>query len=170
MSANYFLIPVALLFGCSHTVSPPFGGGAKNTQAQEASYSLPVGAFEGQSYLCSTYTDGGRCEQTIQDCLSITPVAPDKFIVNLHSTQANQHVCSMSLLMSLEGDALVYSPPKSEFAVRVDSAGGKYEITTNGVAGADDMVYCGAHATIDGYRIQNVRRSASIHSCPSPED
>jgi len=158
-----------LLVGCSRGISTA----EERTEydpAQRERFSPPIGMFEGESYLCTTYAGGGRCDATVRDCLSVAPAARDQYLVKLHSTQANQHVCSASLLMSLEGRSLVYSGEVSGFTIRMHEIGGAYEISAKGVAGENDSVYCGVHASIDGYKIQNVRKSGSAESCPSPDD
>lgn len=164
------LFSAAFLVGCSQSLAPPPSPEQEKNQAQNSESTIPTGSFESPSHLCSTLYGDGNCSKEMKDCLSVTPEENGDFLVNLYSIQANNHTCSMSLPMRLTEGVLVYNNNKDNFTIRVENKDGMYIIITDGTASTDDNIYCGAHASIDGYQIQNLSRSESVNSCPSPDD
>ncbi|WP_166359590.1 hypothetical protein [Pseudomonas akapageensis] len=108
------------------------------------------GQYAKKSELCTFPNNGESCLEQFRDFLKIESVRQG-FLVELHSTQADQHVCSFLFRMDSVGEALIH---KTQFgSVLIQRNGNFLEISSKGVdPTALGMGVCGARADIDGLR------------------
>ncbi|VVN45851.1 hypothetical protein [Pseudomonas fluorescens] len=133
---------------------PALVSGQENYLAREVSEGggdsgfLWSGDYLKNSDLCTSPSSGGSCSNQFSDRLKIEP-AHQGYLVELYSTQADQHVCSFSVSMNLVNGMLVYKTKFGDVFIR--KKGRSLEISSGGIdPTALGLGVCGAHADIDG--------------------
>ena len=125
-----------------------------------------AGHYLKQSELCTSPADGGNCSEQFDDCLKIEPGRQGN-MVELHSTQANQHVCSCSLKMEPVEGTLVHRTQFGNIIIKRD--GDSLEISSKGIdSTALGLGICGAHADIDGLKFSLASKSNEDFECRTP--
>lgn len=158
-----------VLFGfCSwaeelHNNEDPNGVGVESLFDSSGEWS---GRYLKKSELCTSPGNGSGCSERFNDCLEIKPEGSG-YLVRLHSTQANQHVCFFSLQMDAVDGMLVHQTKfGSVFLMRTENF---LEISSKGMdSTALGLGLCGAHADIDGLKFDISKRTNSVLKCMSP--
>jgi len=116
------------------------------------------GEYSQASDLCTEPGSGCSCRDGFRDSLSIVEESLG-YRVELHSTQAMQHVCAFVLHMKPEGGKLIHHSELGTVvieqhagALRVSS--GRIDPTATGLG------LCGTHADIDGLEFSSVGNRA----------
>lgn len=124
------------------------------------------GLYLKKSELCTSPVNGESCSEQFRDCLRIES-GIQGYRVELHSTQADQHVCSFSLQMDAVDGVLGYQTQFGRILVKRN--GDSLEISSKGIdPTALGLGVCGAHADIDGLKFSLARKSNTTSGCRSP--
>lgn len=145
------------------------GGKVKNNLSLEDVEAENKSSFEWPGYylkkseLCTSPSNGKRCSEQFRDCLKIES-GRQGYLVELQSTQADQHICSFSFQMEAVDGMLVY---KTQFGrVLLQRKGESLEISSKGIdPTALGLGVCGAHADIDGLKFPLVSKSNVVLEC-----
>lgn len=114
---------------------------------QAASAFLWEGYYFKESTLCTSPNDGRDCSADFQDRLKIEK-NPEGYLVALHSTQANQNICSFSFTMELIDGGLVHNTKLGPILLQADS--NLLKLSSKGIdPTALGIGVCGIHANID---------------------
>ena len=115
-----------------------------------ASDFLWVGHYFKKSELCTSPNDDNDCSEQFVDDLKIGKKHLG-YMVKLHSTQANQSICSFEFYMILEDGKLIHN---TQFGpVFLQKNADSLEISSKGVdPTALGLGVCGVHADIDGLK------------------
>lgn len=108
------------------------------------------GYYESPGSRC-TSADGHSCAADTVDCLRIVPASNRRVMIELFSTQANMHVCSLTFQAEVVGDRLVsVSDERNEKggAILVELQPDRFIVrdTSRGPISQ----YCGAYASLEG--------------------
>ncbi|WP_166359739.1 hypothetical protein [Pseudomonas akapageensis] len=143
-----FVISMLLIFLLAEGHAADFSL-QENESENISSFQWP-GFYSKKSELCTLPNNGEDCSEQFRDHLKIESVRQG-YLVELHSTQADQHVCSFLFEMDNVGQALIY---KTHFGpVLIQRNGSFLEISSKGIdPTALGLGVCGAHAEIDGLR------------------
>ncbi|WP_312708944.1 hypothetical protein [Stenotrophomonas sp.] len=107
-----------------------------------------AGEYSQASTLCTEPDSGRSCANAFSDHLSIIEDSTG-YKVELHSTQAMQHVCSFVLRMKPEAGKLIHDSASGRVAI--ERRAGVLRVSSGGVdPTAAGLGVCGAHADIDG--------------------
>ncbi|WP_414492084.1 hypothetical protein [Stenotrophomonas maltophilia] len=107
-----------------------------------------TGSYSQASDLCTEPGSGRSCRDGFRDSLSIVEESLG-YRVELHSTQAMQHVCSFVLHMKPEGGKLIHQSDLG--TVAIEKHAGALRISSGGIdPTAMGLGWCGTHADIDG--------------------
>lgn len=169
MNTLQTLLLLPLLAACSHDAASTLTSEGESSEAvsHQAEIRPPLGRFESPSSLCTTSSGEGTCNEAAIDCLSVSDASEGRALVNLYSIQANQHICAMSLEMEWSGNQLIYRGPDN-FVLTLNNDGQDYIFDIVGHPGENDEIFCGAHASLNGYRIQSRWPSNDPELCPAP--
>lgn len=106
------------------------------------------GYYTKKSDLCTEPGNGASCSEKFRDVLNVKP-SGQGYLVELNSTQANQHACYFSFQMEKAGDALVYKTRYGDVLLIQDS--NALKVLSAGIdPTAFGLGVCGAHADING--------------------
>ena len=113
-----------------------------------------TGEYSQPSDLCTEPRTGRSCRDDFRDSLSIVEESLG-YRVELHSTQAMQHVCSFVLHMKPEGGKLIH---QSELGtVAIEQHAGALRVSSGGIdPTATGLALCGTHADIDGLEFSSL--------------
>ncbi|MEN5005468.1 hypothetical protein [Stenotrophomonas indicatrix] len=117
-----------------------------------------TGEYSQPSDLCTEPRTGRSCRDDFRDSLSIVEESKG-YRVELHSTQAMQHVCSFVLHMKPEAGKLIHESELGTVAIEkhVDAL----RVSSGGIdPTATGLGMCGAHADIDGLEFSSVGNRA----------
>ncbi|NMX66888.1 hypothetical protein HBO15_05950 [Pseudomonas sp. WS 5111] len=107
-----------------------------------------TGEYSKDSSFCTYVGSEESCSNSFRDTLKVRKNSSGYF-VELYSTQADQHVCSLAFQMAVKGGALEYD---SKFGLVLIEK--KYDLLKVSSGGVDPTALglgvCGAHADIDG--------------------
>ena len=117
-----------------------------------------AGSYSQASDLCTEPGSGRSCRDGFRDSLLIVEESLG-YRVELHSTQAMQHVCSFVLHMKPEGGRLIH---QSELGtVAIEKHAGALRFSSGGIdPTATGLGLCGTHADIDGLEFSSVGNRA----------
>lgn len=130
----------------------PSGLCLASTFSWPGSYSMPSGLCIGPFSLEMETT----CSKEFRDQLTIQTDG-DGYLVDLHSTQAYQHVCAFSFRMTEANGELFHA---TRFGpIRVRRVGGMLRVSSDGIdPSALGLGVCGVHADIDGLEFPEAKR------------
>ncbi len=128
-----------------------------------------AGSYSQASDLCTEPGSGRSCRDGFRDSLSIVEESLG-YTVELHSTQAMQHVCSFVLHMKHEGGKLIHQSEPG--TVAIEKHAGVLRVSSGGIdPTATGLGMCGAHADIDGLEFSSVgNRTRSGNAMASAPD
>ena len=112
-----------------------------------------AGSYSQASDLCTEPGSGRSCRDGFRDSLSIVEESLG-YTVELHSTQAMQHVCSFVLHMKPEGGKLIHQSEPG--TVAIEKHAGVLRVSSGGIDPTARAGMCGAHADIDGLEFSSV--------------
>ncbi|WP_094001668.1 hypothetical protein [Stenotrophomonas sp. CC120222-04] len=116
--------------------------------AGDSDHGAWTGSYSQASDLCTEPGSGRSCRDGFRDSLSIVEESLG-YRVELHSTQAMQHVCSFVLHMKPEGGKLIHQSEPG--TVAIEQHAGVLRISSGGIdPTAMGLGLCGTHADIDG--------------------
>lgn len=125
------------------------------------------GYYVKQSEWCTSPGSGQDCSGEFHDCLKVE-AASQGYIVELYSTQANQHVCAFTFNMDADNNMLVYKAQLG--SVFLKRNGDSLMISSKGInSTALGLGVCGAHADIDGLKFPLINKSNTAEVCPSSD-
>ena len=125
-----------------------------------------AGSYSQASDLCTEPGSGRSCRDGFRDSLSIVEESLG-YRVELHSTQAMQHVCSFVLHMKPEAGKLIH---QSELGtVAIEKHAGALRVSSGGIdPTVTGLGMCGAHADIDGLEFSSVGAPGNARA-PTPD-
>lgn len=150
------------------TRSVSYDSTSEHSSSTRDPYDSLIGSYRQPSELCTISEGDGNCAKQVEDCLSLREVSINKYRVNLTSVQANQHLCSFSIEMSVVEGSLVY----------LDESGGEIELSIDrerfvfqakDLNPADPAIgFCGPHASLNDVKINIDALHHTNGECSSP--
>ncbi len=147
-------------------------GALISTAAFSSSSKLDIndGFYVSKESRCTEYSKSRdrfvACRPAPKDCLKVRKINDDEIAVEVFSTQADQHSCSLNGRAHRVNGVFTYSFGESKKSQTLEFIQAKDEvILKQNVPVGDDAENCGAHATFDGLVFKKTVREASSQSC-----
>lgn len=131
--------------------------------AAASATSATDGLYAAPSRYC-TALKGGQlraCRKRHRDCLLLKTQADGALYFELHSVQANQHVCGINGVAKREGGAYVFSEQDADggtWRVSLQDTGRQWTVRQVDAPPGHLSPFCGVHASPDGLRFDKAAK------------
>ena len=129
--------------------------------------SAPDGLYGAPSRYCTEFKGGQlrSCQKRNRDCLLLKTQPDGSLYFELHSVQANQHVCGLNGVAKPQGDGYVFSDEDAEggtWRLSLHDNGRQWAIRQVSAPAGHLSPFCGVHASPDGLRFDKAGKQSAV--------